>query len=326
MNKLSNARMRLLTACLLVLGAVTAAAQQPYPTKPIRMITPYAPGGSTSIVARIIGQKLTEDWGQQMFVDNRPGGNGYIGGEALVKAAPDGHTLMLVTTTHVMTPLLVAAPYDAIKDVTPVATLCSSDFVLVVHPSVPANTLQEFIALAKAKPGQLNFASSGTGGGTHIYSEMLFDLAGVRLQHIPYKGAGQSQIDLIAGQVQVLFTFPVNVLPHILSGKVRALAISGDTRLASMPKVPTLAQAGLQGFDVTGWFGILAPPGTPKEIVDKLSTEIARIARLPDIKETLAGQGMVALISTPDQFTALMKADTEKFAKVIKAANIKLEN
>ncbi len=302
-----------------------AAAQQAYPNKPIRIITPYAPGGSTSVVARLVGQKLTEGWGQQVIVDNRPGGNGYIGGEALVKAAPDGYTFMLITATHVMTPLLVPAPYDAIKDVTAIASICSSDFVLVVHPSVPAKTLKEFIALAKARPGELNYASSGTGGGTHIYSEMLFDLARVKLQHIPYKGAGQSQIDLIAGQVQVLFTFPVNVLPHITSGKLRALAVSGESRIASLPQVPTLTQSGLPGFDITGWFGLLAPAGTPKEIVDKVSSEIGKIVRMPDIKDKFVSQGIGPYYSAPEPFTALMKADTAKIAKIIKVANIKLE-
>ena len=310
--------------CMTLAGS--AAAQHVYPNKPIRIITPYAPGGSTSIVARVVGQKLNEEWGQQVIVDNRPGGNGFIGGEALVKAAPDGYTLMLITATHIMTPLLVAAPYDAIKDVAAVATICSSEFVLVVHPSVPANSLQEFIALAKSKPGQLNYASSGTGGATHIYSEMLFDLARTKLQHIPYKGAGQSQIDLIAGQVQVLFTFPVNVLPHILSGKLRALAVSGDSRFMSLSQVPTLAQAGLPGFGVTGWFGLLAPAATPKDLVDKISTEIAKIMRMPDIKEKLAAQGIGPYSSSPEQFLAVMKADTEKFAKIIKTANIGLEN
>ena len=299
--------------------------QQAYPSKPIRMISPYAAGGSTSVAARLIGQQLTERWGQSMILDNRPGGNGFIGGEALVKAAPDGYTLMVITSTYIMTPLLITAPYDAIRDVAPVATISSYADILVVHPSVPANTLQEFIALTKSKPGQLNYASSGTGGSTHLNTELLTMLAGIKMQHIPYKGAGQSMTDLMGGQVQVLFTTPINVLPHILSGKLKPLALGGETRLASLPQVPTFAEAGLPGYDVKGWNAILAPAGMPKEIVDKLSVEIGRIVGMPEIKEKLDGLGVSAFISTPEQFAAMMKAEMAKWAKVIKTANIKLE-
>jgi len=303
-----------------------AAAQQPYPNKPIRIITPYAPGGSTSVMARLIGQKLTEDWGQQVLVDNRPGGNGFIGGEALVRSAPDGYTLMLITSTYIMTPLLIAPPYDAINDVAPVATLSNYADMLVVHPSLPANTLQEFIALAKSQPGKLNYASSGTGGSTHLSTELLSMLAGIKMQHIPYKGAGQSLTDLIGGQVQVLFTTPINVLPHIMSGKLKAIAVSGETRLAALPQVPTFAEAGLPGYDVKGWNAILAPAGTPKNIVERLSVEIGKIVRMPEIKERFDSMGVAPFVSTPEQFGAMMKAETAKWAKVIKTANIKLEN
>ena len=321
-----NAVVRIVTVGVLMAIVAPVAAQQPYPNKPIRIITPYAPGGSTSVMARLVGQKLTEDWGQQVLVDNRPGGNGFIGGEALVRSAPDGYTLMLITSTYIMTPLLIAPPYDAINDVVPVATLSSYADMLVVHPSLPANTLQEFIALAKSKPGQLNYASSGTGGSTHLSTELLSMLAGIKMQHIPYKGAGQSLTDLIGGQVQVLFTTPVNVLPHIMSGKLKPIAISGDTRLTALPQVPTFAEAGLPGYDVKGWNAILAPAGTPKNIIEQLSVEFGKIVRMPEIRERFDSLGVAPFFSNSEQFGAMMKAETAKWAKVIKTASIKLEN
>lgn len=320
------APIRLLVLSLLLAFAGSASAQQGYPNKPIRFIVPYAPGGSTSNVARLIGQKLTEAWGQQVIIDNRPGGNTVIGSEALAKSPPDGYTISLAASTHATIPhLLASLPYDPIKDFTPVATLVTTQLVLVLHPSVPANNLQEFIALAKSKPGQLNFASVGTGSSTHLAGELFNIVAGVKMQQVPYKGTAPALTDLIGGQVQLNFDTPITSIPHIKSGKLKAIAITGKTRLAALPQVPTFAEAGLPNYDFQIWMGVLAPAGTPKEIVNKLNTEIAKILTMPDMKEKLVSQGLDPLISTPDQFAALIKSDMTKFGQVIKTANIKLE-
>ncbi|MBI3371184.1 MAG: tripartite tricarboxylate transporter substrate binding protein [Betaproteobacteria bacterium] len=323
--KSSTSLAKILTAGVLMAFACAAFAQQSYPSKPIRFIIPYPPGGGTSIVAHLLGQRLNESWGQPVIVDNRPGGNTIIGAEAVVKSPPDGHTILLASSTHVLNPLLLSIPYDAIKDFAPVVTLYSSELVLVLNPSVPANNLQEFIALAKSRPGQLNYASVSAGGTTHLAAESFNIMAGVKTQHINYKGAGPALADLISGQVQLSFAAPVAALAYIKSGRLKAIAISGETRLPALPQVPTFTEAGLPGFDVRLWFGVLAPAGTPKEIVDRLSHEIARIMGMPDMKEKLVGQGLEPFTSTPEQFAALMKADMAKFARIIKTANIKIE-
>lgn len=323
MIKFSVAVMRVLMlgmAC-----AASASAQQSYPIKPIRFITPYAPGGSTTVMARLVGQKLTERWGQPVIVENRPGGNTIIGTEAAAKAAPDGYTILLVASTHVILANLTATPYDPIKDFAPVATLGVSPQALVLNASVPANTVQELIALAKSKPGQLNFASSGAGGPTHLSGELFNIIAGVKTQHVPYKGAGPATIDLIGGQVQMFYSVPINIIAHVKSGKLKGIAVTGDARLTALPQMPTFAEAGLPEFVVKTWNGILAPAGTPKQIVDKLSTEIGGILATPDAKQQLDGQGMRTFISTPEQFAALMRADMAMYLKVIRSAHIKID-
>ena len=302
-----------------------AQAQSNYPAKPIRLIVPFVPGGSTTIVARMIGQKLTDAWGQQVVVDNRGGGNTIIGSEAMVKAAPDGNTILHVTSTHVINPSLLKTPYHAVKDFAPVATMVGTETLLVVNPSLPANNLQELIALAKAKPGQLNFASSGSGTTNHLAIELLSILAGIRMQHIPHKGAGPAVTDLIAGQVQVFTNNALPLTPFVKSGRIRALAVSGETRLLSLPDVPTFTQAGLPGYDVKSWQGLLAPAKTPPAIIDKLSNEIGRILRTPEVRDTLLVMGADPLVSTPRQFSELIKADLVKYAKLIKDAKIRLE-
>ncbi|MFH0794969.1 MAG: tripartite tricarboxylate transporter substrate binding protein [bacterium] len=327
MMKFSTAVSRILTAGVLVAFAGSAAAQQAYPNKLIRCIVPYAPGGGASNMARFIGQKLAESLGQQVIIDNRPGGNTIIGGEALVRSPPDGYTIMLTTNAHVINPNLFRnLPYDPIKDFAPVATVYSSELALALHPSVPANNLQEFIALAKSMQGRLNYASTGNGSPNQLANELFNMMVGVKMQHIPYKGSGQAIADLLGGQVQLYFTPPLPAVPFIKVGKLKAIAVSGETRLPTLPQVPTFTEAGLPGFDVRIWYGVLAPAGTPKDIIDKLSTEIGRILAMRDIKEKLIGLGVEPLISTPDQFAAMMKADLTLFAKIIKAANIKLED
>ncbi len=316
---------RLWVAGALLFIAGAASAQPDYPNKPIRIISPNAPGGGTTILARLVGQKLTESWGKSVVVDNRPGGNGVIGGETLARSSPDGYTFMVITTTHIITPLLLPTPYDAINDFAAVATIGSSEQLLVVHPSVPANNLQELIALAKAKPEQMNYASSGGGSSTHLAGELFNMVAGVKIRHIPYKGSGPALIDLIGGHVQMYFGPPSNVVPHVQSGRLKAVAVGGGTRLPILPRVPTFTEAGLANVDIKQWWGILAPAGTPKLIIDKLSNETAKILGMLDIKEKLADLGMDPFVLTPSQFTALMRANTEMFGNIIKTANIQAE-
>jgi tripartite-type tricarboxylate transporter receptor subunit TctC len=326
MDKISFALMRALIPGMLVAIASAAFAQPSYPAKPIRFIVPFPPGGSTNFVARLVGQKLSENLGQQVIVDNRPGGNTIIGSEAVAKAAPDGYTWLFATSSLVINPhFFTNLPYDPFKDFAPVATLARVEYLLAVHPSVPANNLQEFIAYAKSKPGELNFASSSSGGTTQLAGELFNIMAGVKMQHIPYKGGGPAFTDLVAGQVQLAFNNAVNVLPYAKSGRLKALAISGESRSPAMPQVPTFSEAGLPGFSAKEWFGVVVPAQTPRTTIDTASSEIGKVMALPDIIEKLTSQGVDPFISTPEQMAALMKADNARYGKVIKAANIKLE-
>jgi tripartite-type tricarboxylate transporter receptor subunit TctC len=305
--------------------AGAASAQDNYPNRLIRLILPYAPGGSTSVVARLIGQKLTESWGQQVLVDNRPGGNTIIGSEAMIRAAPDGYTLLFVTSTHTVNPSLLKTPYDAVKDFAPITTLTRSPFGLVVHPSLPVKSLREFITLAKSRPRQIDYASSGIGTANHLALELFSMLAGIEMNHVPYKGGGPAMIDLIGGQVQVHMNIPVNLIPNIKAGRIKGLAVTGDSRLSALPQLPTFAEAGLPAFDLTNWNGILAPAATPKPIVDKLAAELARILRTPEMRDKLHAQGQNPWSSTPEQFAALIRSEIDRFAKVVKKAGIKAD-
>ncbi len=325
MKKNCTALARHVTAGMLLGLAASAAAQQVYPTKPIRIISPYPPGGTTDILARLVGPKLTESWGQQVIVDNRPGGNTIIGSEVMVKSPPDGYTLLLILTSHVIVPNLAPTPYDAVKDFAAVATIAGTQLVLVIHPSVPAKNLQQLIALAKGRPGQLNYGSGGSGTVTHLAGEFFNIQAGIKTQHIPYKGSAQALTDVIGGQIHMYFSPPIVAMSHIRSGRLRAIMLSGDTRLAVLPELPTASESGLKGFVVNIWYGLLAPAATPRAIVGKLGAEIAKVLTMPDIREKLLSQGMEPFISTPDQFAALIKADLAKFTAIIKSANIKLE-
>jgi tripartite-type tricarboxylate transporter receptor subunit TctC len=303
----------------------SAPAQQPYPNRPIRFITPYAPGGSTSVMARLVGQHLTERWGQNVIVDNRPGGNTVIGSEILAKSPPDGYTLILVASTHAILSSLIKTPYDPIRDFAPIASLGVSPQLLVMHPGVPANTVQEVIALAKAKPGHLNFASSGAGGPTHLSGELFNMIAGVKTQHIPYKGAGPAMTDLIGGHVQMFYSVPINVVGHVKSGKLKAVAVTGSSRLSALAQTPTFAEAGLPGFNVRTWNGVLAPAATPLAIIEKLTTEIAALLARPETREKLEGVGMQTMYNDPAQFSALIKSEMALYQKVIKTANLRID-
>jgi len=325
MLKFSAALAGVLFLALLV-SAESAIAQPAYPTRPIRFIVPYPPGGSTDPMARLAASKLSERWGQTIVVDNRPGGNTIIGTEAVAKAPRDGYTILLASSALLTTPSLIPhLPYDVIRDFTGVATISTSRFVLVIPPSLPPNNLQAFIAYVKARSGQLNYASSGIGANTHL-SAALFNLQlGTKMNHIPYKGSGILQADLMAGRVDLSFQVPISVIAHIKAGKLKPIAISGDSRAPALPEVPTFAEAGMPKFRVGGWFGIVAPTGTPRHAIDKMSREMASILAQPDTQEYLIKQGSEAFISKPDEVTALIRADVAKYARIIKDANIRME-
>jgi len=322
------------TAGFLLLGAAMGLAcqaraqgtAQGYPNHPVRMVVPYPPGGSVDPVARLVSQKLSTMWGQQVVIDNKPGASTIIGTDAVAKAAPDGYTMLITASTHVSNALLFNnLPYDSFKDFAPVAPLYKAEFVLVENPSVPANTLQEFIALAKPKPGVFSYASAGPGNANHMAGELFSTMTGVKMLHVPYKGGGPLVTDLLSGQVQLYFAVPATVLPHIQAGKLKALATTAETRLPLMPGVPTFAEAGLPGFGMRSWIGVLAPAHTPKAIVDKVSADIGRVLAMPDVKEKLESQGQIPFVLNPEQMATVMKEDTAEFARIIKASNIKLE-
>jgi tripartite-type tricarboxylate transporter receptor subunit TctC len=326
MTKSCTALARRITTAVLLCVAASAGAQQVYPAKPIRIISPYAPGGTTDLLARLVAPKLTESWGQPIIVDPRPGGNTIIGSEIVTKSPPDGYTLLSILVSHVIVPNLAPTPYDAVRDFAALATIASTQLVLVVHPSVPAKNVHELITLAKSKPaGQLMYGSGGSGTVTHLAGEFFGMQAGIKTQHIPYKGSSQVLIDLVGGQIHMYFGPPLVVLPHIRNARLRTLAVSGNARLAALPEVPTAMEAGVKGFELTTWYGLLAPAATPRPIVDRWGAEMAKVLSMPDIREKLLSQGMDPLISTPDQFAALIKADLVKFARIIKTGNIKLE-
>jgi tripartite-type tricarboxylate transporter receptor subunit TctC len=311
------------------LTALTAAAATPqaYPSKPVRFIVPYAAGGSVDPLVRLFTAKLTESLGQPMIVDLRPGGNTIIGTDAVAKSPPDGYTvLVMIVSNHAINALLIPGlPYDPVKDFAPVATVSTTDYLMVLHPSVPADNLKAFIALAKSRPGQLNYGSVGSGGISQLGIESFSMMAGIKMQRVPYKGSAPALIDLVGGQLQVGFNTPISSIQHIRNRRLRAIAVSGDHRMSALPEVSTFAEAGLPGFEMRVTYGILAPAGTPKAIIDKLSNEFGRIVALTDIREKLAVQGMVPFFSTPDQLAAIFKADLAKYAQVIKAAHITLE-
>jgi len=316
---------RLLLIGTIATFAAPAPAQQAYPNKPIRIIVPFPPGASNDILARLVGKKLTDSLGVQTIIDNRAGGSTIIGASAVAKSPPDGYTLLVTSSTHVITPLLLSTPYDAVKDFSPIATLDRSDYLLVVHPALPANNLKEFIALAKARPGQINYASSAQGSGSHLSAELLAMRTGIKMQHVPYKGGGPAVIDLMAGQVQMFINSPSSMLPYVQQGRLKALAVTGETRFPALPKVPTFTESGLPNFEVKSWHALLGPAGVPRPIIDVLAAEVARIMAMPDTIERLTSLGLTAFISTPEQLAEMMRAETTRFAAVIKAANITAE-
>jgi tripartite-type tricarboxylate transporter receptor subunit TctC len=300
------------------------AVAQPYPSKPIRLVVPYS-SGSSDVVARLLGPKLTEAWRQPVIVENRPGANAVIGTDLVAKSTPDGYTLLIALGTHVISPHLIPTPYHPINDFAPVATIAAAELGLILHPSVPANTLQEFIALAKSKPGQLNYATTQIGGNQHVAGELFAILTGAKLTAVPFKGGGEAMNALLGGHVQAYFGSLASLTPVIKSGKAKGIAVSGEKRQPGLTDVPTFAEVGVKNFDVRLWYALLAPAGTPKEIIDKLSSQVAAILATPEFQAMLAKQWLDPFVSTPEQFAALMKHDFARYAQVIKTANIKVE-
>ncbi len=316
--------MRIFAAVIAALVAVAAHAQTVFPTKPVRIVVPYAPGGGTDIISRQIAQKLGEAWGQNVFVENRPGANGISGTDVVLKSAPDGHNLVVVVAAHVInSSLQTKMPYDPVTDVAPVTLIARSPWVIVSIPTLPAKTLGEFVAYAKANPGKLRFGSSEP--SSRLAGEQFKQLAGINLEHIPYKGGSQIMTDMLGGQIETGFTSTLTVLQHYKSGKLKVLAVAGKARHASMPDVPTAVEAGYPEYETYAWYGMYAPKGTPKEIVARIQQEIARVVRRPDTEERLGQFGAEPIASTPEDFAAFTKAESEKFARLIKAAGIQPE-
>jgi tripartite-type tricarboxylate transporter receptor subunit TctC len=323
-------RIEIALLALAVLGAAPLAHAQAvpaYPTKSIRLVVPFPAGGATDILARAVAQKLTDAWGQAVVVDNRPGAAGNIGSELVARSAPDGYTLEMGTVgTHAINPSLYAKmPYDHVKDFAPVILVAGVPNVLVVNPAVPANSVQELIAYAKANPGKLNFASSGSGTSIHLSGELFKVMAGVQMTHVPYKGSAPALQDLLGGQVQLMFDNLPPSLPQIKGGKLRALGVTSAARSPALPEVPTIAESGLPGFEASSWFGILAPAGTPPTIIAKVNGEIAKWLATPEAKEKLIGIGANAAGGSPEDFARHIQMETAKWAKVVKDSGAKVD-
>lgn len=316
---------RLLCAALLV-ACSGAAAAQAYPVKPVRIVVPSSAGGGTDIVARILAPDLSKRLGQQVIIDNRPGAGTMIGIEIAARSPADGYTLLMgLSTLAINSALYKKVPYDPVKDFAPVTQAVSSASIIVVHPSVPAKTIKELIAFARARPGQMNYASAGTGTYPHMTMELFLSMAKLKMVHIPYKGTGPAMIDMVAGHTSVMAATILTGMPQIRAGRLRPLGISSAVRSAVVPEIPTVAEAGLPGFESVQWYGLLAPAQTPKEIVNRLHAEMVRILQQPEIKERIAGDGADPVGTTPEEFARYIQTELVKWAKVAREAGIKQE-
>ena len=322
MNRLE----RMILICTAACMPLPLAAQT-FPTKPIRFLVGFAPGGSTDIVARLLAQKMTDSMGQQVVVENRPGAGSNIAAEALAKAPPDGYTILACTTgLFAIQPFLYKKlPYDPEKDLLPVTQTGSLPYIIVVHPSLPVKGVRDFVALAKRRPGELNYASSGIGTGSHLSAEYFRHAAAINLVHVPYKGTGQAMGDLLGGQVVLMFDQPVSSLPHVKVGKLKVLGISSGKRFPTLPEIPTVAEQGLSGFEAISWAGVCAPGRTPADVVGKLHAELVKALKAPDIAERLLRDGIEPIGNTPEQFREHTRREREKWGKVVRDANVKVE-
>lgn len=321
-------RRRLLAAAGAALCfAIPAFAQaQTYPTKPVKLVVPYPPGGPTDIVARLVAQKLSDAMGQQFIIDNRPGAGGNPGAELVARSPADGYTLVVATTAHAINPSLFKnLGYSLSKDFAPVSQLTSGPLVIVANPQLPAKNVAELIALAKAKPGELNFASSGNGQSTHLSAELFAAMAGVKMNHIPYKGSAPALTDTMGGQTQLMFDTMLSAMPHVKAGKLKALAVTSATRSPVAPDLPTVAESGLPGYEAIAWNGLLAPAGTPPEVLARLSAELKKVLAAPEVKEKFEAQGFAASWNSPEDFGRFMTAEVDKWAKVVKTSGAKVD-
>ena len=307
--------------------ALPAAAQTTYPLRPIRMLVPFSPGGASDTAARVVAQHLGPLLGQQIVVENRPGAGGVIGAELAARATPDGYALLMGSNTEiVINPNLYRKlPYDTVRDFTPISLVADTPLLMVIHPSVPAKSVQELIALAKAKPGALNYASSGNGSTVQLASEMFKTMAGVNLRHVPFNGSGPAVIQTIAGETQLMFPAMPAALQQARSGKLRALAVTTAKRVAAAPELPTVAESGVPNYEISIWNGLLAPSGTPKPVLDRLQAELHKVLALPEVRQSFTGIGAEVMISTPAQFAALIKSDLAKYARVMKEADVHID-
>jgi tripartite-type tricarboxylate transporter receptor subunit TctC len=312
-------------AALLAMSMASGGAYaQTFPTAPLRIVAPYPPGGGTDILSRVLGQKYTESWGQPAVVDNRAGANGTVGAATVAKAAPDGHTMLVIPAGYAANPALYKSlPYDQSRDLAPVSRLASGPLVLVVHPSLPAKSVKELIALARTRGGEINFGSAGNGSLPHMSGELFNTMSGIRMVHIPYKGSGAAITDVLGGRVPVYFMNILQSLQLIKAGKLRALGVTTPERSPIAPALPTIAEGGLAGFDMTNWYGMLVPAATPRDVIAKLQAETRRILELPELKERLAQDGMTVVASTPGEFADFLKRETTKYERVIATAGIK---
>ncbi len=305
---------------------VAIAFGQPYPSKPIRMIVPYAPGGGTDNLARMLGKKMSEVFGQSVVVDNRAGAGGIVGAELTAKAAPDGYTILMTSSAHTIVPATYGKlPYEPLKDFAPISLLTAQPYLMVVHPSVPAKSVKDFIALAKARPGQLNYASGSTGTAPHLAGELLKSLTGIDLVHVPYRGGGPAVIAIVGGEVAMLFSSLPTTLPHVNAGKLRMLAVSSAKRSAVLPSLPTLAESGVPGFEVINWYGLLAPARTPRRIIDKLNETAVRQLRAPDMLARLASEGTDAVGETPEHFRDHLAMEVAKWDKLVRDIGLRTD-
>ena len=327
-SSLPSAALRRLVLTVLALLAALAtlpATAQKYPDKPVRIIVPFPAGGGTDIIGRILGQKLTENLGQSFVVDNRPGAGGTLGAEAAARSAPDGYTLLVVSASYSVSPSLYKLGYDPLADLAPISLLASVPFVLVTYPDYEADTIAQVIAAAKAKPGEINFASSGNGSAPHLAAEMLAQATGTKLVHVPFKGGAPAITEVVAGRVQLYFSTVTQALPFIKSGKLKAIAVSSRKRSTALPEVPTLEESGVPNFDIVDWFGVLAPRRTPVATLERLSAEIVRGANQPDMKERLVKEGFDVIASTPEEFDRRLRSDVEMYGRIVKSAGVKVE-
>jgi tripartite-type tricarboxylate transporter receptor subunit TctC len=313
-------------AAALSLFLAAASVAQDYPSRPIKMIVPFGAGGPTDIFTRLLAEELRKALGEPLVMENRPGAGTIIGTDAAAKSPPDGYTLLMMSATQTTTETLVPnKSYKLLRDFVPVASLLNSELVMVVHPSVPANTVEEFIALAKAKPGALNYASSGVGSNYHMAGELFKTLTGTNIQHVPYKGSTGARNDIISGQIEMMFDSVPSMAPMIQAGRVKALGTTGKVRAAILPDVPTLSEAGVPGYEATIWIGLMAPAGTPQPIVTRLNSEINKILARADVRQQWEKQGATAMAMSPEEFGAYVQSEIDKWAKVIKANGIKPE-